>query len=268
MVKALERETGSPGVDYSVPSLERAMAMIELLTQHPEGLGLVAIARELGVPKNSVFRIGQALVAMGYLHRDSEGKRYTVSRKLLILGLRTVHEVNIVERSHELLRDFRDEVGESVALGALLLSQGQGVILASLEGLHNYGYFLRVGFQYELHCSGPGKAQLAFLPEKQYSRIIEKMSFEKLTPNTITSADKLSKELEEVRRKGYAFDHEEYVAGARCVSAPVFDPYGYPVAAIWVASFVERLPKKRYAEVGECVKHYAELISKSLAEPA
>jgi len=268
MVKSLERQTRSPGADYSVPSLERAMAIIELLTKHPRGLGLVAIARELDLPKNSVFRIGQALVAMGYLHRDREGKRFLVSRKLLVLGLRTVHEVNIVERSHDLLRAFRDEVGESVALGTLLPRQGQGVILASLEGLHNYGYFLRVGFQYELYCSGPGKAQLAFLPEKEYQRVVGKMSFKALTPNTLTSADVLSKELEEVRRDGYALDREEYVVGARCVSAPVFDPYGYPVAAIWVASFAERLPEERYAEVGERVKHYAASISKALTDPA
>ncbi|TET82031.1 MAG: IclR family transcriptional regulator, partial [Desulfobacteraceae bacterium] len=39
--------------------------------------------------------------------------------------------------------------------------------------------------------------------------------------NTITSIDDLFKELEKIRKQGYAIDNEEYYEGVRCVAAPI-----------------------------------------------
>ena len=83
--------------DYSFPGLGRGMAMLEFLARHPEGLKLVDISQKLELTNNAVFRIGPALVGMGYLRRDSKTKKFTLSRKLLGLGLSTVYECNVVE---------------------------------------------------------------------------------------------------------------------------------------------------------------------------
>jgi len=53
-----------------------------------------------------------------------------------------------------------------------------------------------------------------------------------LTNNTITDLDTMAEDLERVRERGYAFDHEEVSIGLCCVAAPIYSSRGEVVAAI------------------------------------
>jgi DNA-binding IclR family transcriptional regulator len=252
--------------DYRVPSLDRAMAIFELLAAHPDGLGLADIAATLKLPNNAVFRIGGALVQKGYLLRDEQTKRFTLSRKLLAVGLGAVHEQNIVECAFDLLRGMRNELRETAALGTLLLESAQGLVLLSLDHLHNFGWRIRVGFQFDLHCSAPGKAMVAFLPHDEQEQTLEKIRYVRHTPHTLLAAEEYRRELAAVRECGYALDREEYLAGGYCVSAPILNMIGYPVAAVWTAGMLERLPEGGYETLGVRVKDYAAGISARLTQ--
>ena len=250
--------------DYQVPSLDRAMSIFELLSQHSAGLGLTEIAAALKLPHNAMFRIGGALVQRGYLLRDEQTKRFRLSRKLLTVGLGAVHERNIVESSFDLLRAMRNELRETAALGALLPEQAQGVVLLSLDHLFDFGSRIRIGFQFDLHCSAPGKALVAFLPPDEREQTVRRIRFGSRTPRTLLSAEAYERELSEVRACGYALDREEYSTGGYCVSAPVLDAFGYPVAAIWIGGLLDRLPGEGYEGLGRRVMHYATGISARL----
>jgi DNA-binding IclR family transcriptional regulator len=266
-MKELVEEQEEQGLDYSVPSLKRGMAILELLARHHEGLGLVEIADGIGVTYNSVFRTAQSLVQLGYLKRNKATRKFTLSRKLLGLGLSTVHECNIVERAYDTLRSLRNQLKEATALGALVPEKGHGLILASLDHLHVFGYVLRIGMEFELHCSAPGKALLAPLPEPELKEVLKRMTFTRQTPHSITAESVLRKELERVRYTGYATDVEEYAMGGVCVAAPVCDVFGSAVATIWTMGPSDRMPSERLAAIGAQVKTAAERISKELSEP-
>lgn len=253
--------------DYSVPSLERGMAILELLAGSRDGLGLVEIAAALGLPHNAVFRIGNSLVQQGYLTRDPQSKKFLLTRKLLNVGLGAVHERNIVECSFDLLRAMRNELKETAALATLLPDEAHGVVLLSLDHLYDYGLRIRIGYHFDLHCSGPGKALLAFLPDDERHAIVQKIRFVGHTPNTILSADVLHRELAQARKAGYALDREEYTLDGYCVGAPVLDAFGYPVAAIWIGGQVHRQPPGGYETFGPRVMHYAAAISERLTLP-
>ncbi len=257
------------GVDenFSVSSLTRGMAVMELLAKNTDGLGLVEIAGALKIPNNAVFRIASALVELGYLHRDDKSRKFRLGGKLLSLGLATVHEKNIVERSNDLMRQFRDEVKEMVALGSILKEEAQGVVLSEFECSYLYGYRLQAGHRWPLYCTGPGKAILAFLPSQEYRELLERMTLKRFTPDTITDRRKLDREMALIRRVGYAVDRGEVLAGCHCVSAPVFDAAKYPVAAIWASGPSERMTASKFPEIGKTVIRYAELISMRLQLP-
>jgi DNA-binding IclR family transcriptional regulator len=254
--------------DYSVPSLERGMAILELLAQSPQGLGLVEIAAELGLPHNAVFRVGNALVQKGYLVRDKQSKKFVLSRKLLTVGLGAVHERNIVECSFDLLRAMRNELKEATALAALLPDEGRGVVLVSLDHLYDYGVRIRIGYHFDLHCTAPGKALLAFLPDDEREQVVKKICFVQHTPQTIVSAEALYRELAAVRQNGYAVEDKEYAADGYCVGAPVLNAFGYPAAAIWISGLLHRMPSGDYEALGDRVMHYAAAISQRLIQPS
>jgi IclR family acetate operon transcriptional repressor len=68
---------------YHVPNLERALAIMEHLSQHPAGLTASEISEQLKIPRNSIFRITSTLVDTHYLIRDEVTKKYQLSQKLL-----------------------------------------------------------------------------------------------------------------------------------------------------------------------------------------
>jgi len=104
-----------------------------------------------------------------------------------------------------------------------------------------------------LHCTGVGKAMLAYQGEEMLARLSKSPGFERLTGHTITSLLQLKKELERIRERGYAVDNEEAVEGLRCVAAPVFDHTGRVVAAFSVAGPATRLTPERILEIAPLV---------------
>src|SRR6266536_5295072 len=78
----LERPMKTP----SVPSLERALAILELLATSRAGLALPEIATELCLPKSSVHCLLITLERHRYLHRNQNTGRYMFGSKLFSLG--------------------------------------------------------------------------------------------------------------------------------------------------------------------------------------
>ena len=88
------------------------------------------------------------------------------------------------------------------------------------------------GARLPAHCSGVGKVLLAHQEWSTVTALVEGQGFLAFTPNTITDLDKLADELEQVRQRGYAYDHEEVALGLCCVAAPIRDIDGKVIAAI------------------------------------
>jgi len=239
--------------------------VLELLANCPEGLPLVEMAGKLKIPANSVFRIALTLERLGYIARNEKTRKYTLTRRLLSVGCTTVHESNIVEVAMDCLRKFRDDVKETAALAILLPAEARGLVLAQATSSHPFGYRLEIGTRFDLHCTGPGKALVAFLPAEELERIVDSISFTRYNSNTITSKGAFLRELERVRKDGYALDREENMNGCFCVSAPVFDENGYPVAAIWATGPSNRPIAVQCAAVGRKARDYASKISRRLA---
>jgi DNA-binding IclR family transcriptional regulator len=84
---------------------------------------------------------------------------------------------------------------------------------------------------------------MAYLPRAEREAIIRRRGLPALCPNTITDADRLEAELDQIRRQGYALSIEETDPGAWGIATPVWDRHGVVVAAIGVAG-----PIQRYSE--------------------
>ncbi|GAH67490.1 unnamed protein product [marine sediment metagenome] len=86
----------------------------------------------------------------------------------------------------------------------------------------------------------------------------------KYNPNTITDADELEKELERVRKEGFAVDNMEHEEGVRCVAAPIRDHRGRVFGALSISGPFIRITKRKIPEFAVKVKKVAEQISKEL----
>ena len=245
---------------YSVPNLERALSIIELLQDNPHGLSLTEFQERLGFPKSSIFRITQTLVDRGYLTKSDQPSLFSLSKRFLHLGLSTLSEPSLIEKCLPLMRSLREELKETVLVGALV--DKEGVLLEQVLGTHPFTFMLKVGQRFNLHPSAPGKAILAFLPESESDAIINDISFERFNDRTITNKKDFKDELVKVRSCGYGIDHAEELEGVHCVGAPIFNQYGYPISAIWVTAPSARLPFKKFEDVGAAIREVCLEISR------
>jgi len=244
---------------YHVPNLSRALEVFELLAKNTNGMSLPEMVKLTKYSKNSIFRILCTLEDNGYVTHNERGN-FSLSRKLAALGYASFGELNIVEKSMDILRNMRDELGETAMLGTLL--EEGCILLDQAPGRYPLKFLGEIGMPINLYASAPGKAFLAFLPKSESDEKLKKIVFKKFNNNTITSKIKFSAELEIVRKNGYAVDNCEEIAGVACIGAPVFDSYGYPIASIWITGPVERIKPLGYAKLGGIIASYASIISK------
>ena len=123
-------------------------------------------------------------------HDDT--KRYKLSRKLLTLGFRSLNEHNLLETVLPRLRDLRDEVQETSCFG--VLGEKNGIFIEQAQGNHTFRFVLSPGKPFELHCSAPGKAIMAYLPNNVRDRYLSYMEFTRYNDRTITSPEEYLKE--------------------------------------------------------------------------
>ncbi len=246
---------------YKVPNLERALVIMEHLIDCPQGQTVTELTAGLGLSKNSVFRITMTLLGHGYIVRD-EQKRFSLSKKLLLMGCRSMGENSFIEQSLDIMRLCRDEIMESVFIGTLI--ENEGVVIEQVLGTHPFKFSIDSGHRMPLHCSAPCKAMLAYLPDSERRRLLTGYRFKRFNENTITTRKAFDLELDDVKARGFALDRAEQVHGTHCIGAPVFNQYGYPIAAIWTTGPSDRLPKTQFNKIGKTICNYADMISRRM----
>lgn len=231
MAKDSEQASNSK---FHVPNLERALKIMELLGEHSSGLGITEIVEILTIPKNSVYRITQTLYSFGYLNRHEDSKRFYLSRKLLALGHKALSEQNILEVALGHMRSLSEELNISVFIGTLL--DKEGVVLGSSPAGHPFKLDVDAGTRFNLHCSAPGKAMMAYMAGAQQKEMLKALSYEQFTESTLKNSSAMKKELDLVLKEGLAYDREEEFEGISCVAAPVFNQFREAIASIWISS--------------------------------
>lgn len=244
---------------YKVPNLDRALSVLELLAEHPEGMKLADITRQLDCPKNSVFRVTMTLLDRGYVDRDERTKAFRLSRRLLTMGHEILSTRPIVPTAIELMRTCRDEVGETVLIGTIV--DTWCTVLEQVLGHHPFKFSVDLGTRLYLHVSAPGKALLAYLPENEREDLLSRLDLVRFNERTITTITAMRAELKNIRECGFSLDRAEQLHGIVCIGAPILNQHGYPIAAIWTTGPSDRLPEDKYARVGNIIRRHAHAIS-------
>lgn len=244
-------------------SLEHGLAVLEMLANAREQtLGLSELAQRVGLHKTTVARVLATLAAHGYVEQDPRTRRYRLTLKLFELGSLCLARIELVREARPILEDLARASGEVVHLA--VLDQGEVVYVDKVESEQTIRMYSRVGRRSPVHCTGVGKALLAFVDDPTFEAIVAQRGLPSYTPHTITDPQRLREHLARVRETGVAFDDEEHEPGIRCVAAPVRDHRSVVVASISVAGPAVRMTRQRLQELVEPVRQAAAAISARL----
>ena len=214
-----------------IQSVERAMAVLEVIAGAGGELRLVDLVNALGLHKSTLHGLLNTLCALGYISR--RGSRYAIG-----LRLRDIAQP---------FNDADDRLKEAFgpALGALADMTGESCYLAAPCGTRHYLYIDAVlressatsssprGRREALTTSAIGKVFLAL--DGDLSRSLRKAGL-------LDSA--LEQELQAITEKGYALDLEHAEKGLNCLALPL-RKQGRLVASLAVSGPVERLPQDK-----------------------
>lgn len=246
--------------DYSVPSVSRALNILELLAQSQRGLTLSDISRKLGLPKSSTHVLIRTLEASGYLKSSRHSGKFCFGLKLVSLSNMALENLDLREQARPFLQDLMVRTGLTVHLA--ILEGAEAVIIEKIESPGMLRLATWVGRRLDANSSGVGKALLAFGDESVTHRLTRPMA--RHNKNTISSPERLARELRKVRELGYAFEDEEGEIGFRCIGAPIFDSGNRAVAAISIAGTTSQISNERVTRFASMVRATAGQISSRL----
>jgi DNA-binding IclR family transcriptional regulator len=122
----------------------------------------------------------------------------------------------------------------------------------------------RAAAQRPAHATALGKALLAALTDEEIRQLLGPDPLRKFTGKTIVDRAALLREIEEVRRKGIAYDDGEFDAEIRCVAVPVHDFAGRVAGAVGISGALWRLSLQALHDKAQQVREAARLISAQL----
>jgi len=254
-----------PADDSPSTAVERALAILEATAQR-SGMTNAEISRKLRIPKSSASYLLRTLERGGYLRRERESGKYRLGLKVLSLSHRALADLDFRQVAQPILRQLVETSQLTAHLA--VLDQGQAVYIEKVDAPGFIKMNTWVGRRMDLHSTSVGKALAAYLPAPELDAILKTRGLAKRTPQTITVASRLARELEKVRHQGYAVDEEENNLGVRCVAAPVFNTLGEVEASVGLTGTIAQLSRSSVPKVAELVREAARKISQQMGYSA
>lgn len=230
--------------DNHVQSVTRAFSILDLLREHPTGMGVSEIAELLELSTTTAHRLVNTLIACKVVEQNGDNRHYRLAPYLLLYSKAVLDRFDFISSSRPYLGELSKAAGETVFMG--VLDDFELVYVDHVDSLdHALRLTPQIGRRHSAHCTALGKAMLANLPPdllEMYFNGITELS--RLTDNTITDPVLLRQELTHIRECGYALDNEESETGICCIAMPVCNIEGQVVAAVSISGPATRMRKK------------------------
>lgn len=228
-------------------TLQRGLSMLELLSEHPEGLELHDIAKTLDLPKSSAHNLAQTLVSARYLSQDSAG-RYRLTLKTFEVGAPVAQTTDVTQVMRQYMQEAFAACNETMHCGVI---SGRDVLYVDkIESTQSIRMASHVGLRMPLYATSMGKAFLAAMEDSEVRALYARVALTPLTSHTITDLDTLIRQLGEIRSRGYATEDQENAENVTCIGVAVTDRDHRPTYALSISAPTFRMTPETAATCG------------------
>lgn len=233
------REQGNAAVAMQLNnSVARAFAILDLFSERRPEIAAREVAKELRLNVVTAHRFMRSLAAVGALVAVARG-RYRLGYLFADLGGRVVNGNCLREAAQPVLDQVTADINEG-SMATILESNMISCIAVAHTG-RTLSVNVRVGTRMEAYCAANGKVWLSRLPRPALERFFDAVELKRLTARTIVNRRALERELEKVRRDGYAINDGEREDGLRAIALPVTGRNGDMLTAISVFGPTSRM---------------------------
>jgi DNA-binding IclR family transcriptional regulator len=207
-----------------------------------ESVGVRSAAKALGLTPSSTHRLISALVEEGYLQKEESGTgRYVLGIEMMLMSQRAASRWPLRNIAMAPMRAMAAESNESAYLNLFDYDRGENIGIASVETKQEVRYIVELHKWKPIHVGAAGHAVMAFLPEEERRRIIERSGLAPATSRSIVDPDALDEALKQVRSQGYAITQGQRIPGAIGIAAPIFCSRGRALGSVGIS-----MPEQRF----------------------
>jgi len=247
---------------YPIKVLDKSLFILETLLQHSSSMSIMEISKKLKIYPSTIHRVLNTLKYRGYVEQNPADQKYRLGLKLVELGMARYHQIDLVKEAHPFLKELINKCNETVHLG--VLEEEEVLYLAKEESSQTIRMCSYVGKRAPVHCTALGKVLLAYLPEGEKKKILGKRELPRLTKKTITDKEELEKELNRIKKQGFALDREENERDVCCIAAPIKNYQGKVIAAISISGPAFRIDVNTRNNQKEVLLEISKKISRRL----
>jgi DNA-binding IclR family transcriptional regulator len=246
------------GAKSSIQVIERMMGLLGALARHASPVNLKQLAGETRLHPSTAHRILSVMVDNRLVDRIEPGT-YRLGIRLLELGSLVKSRISVRQEALSHMQELHVALGETVNLS--VRHDDEVVYVERTTGNNSMMRVVQIiGARAPLHITAVGKIFLAEDGPEKCGDYARRTGLPRYTDNTLTDVDSLAREIDKVRRQGYAFDIEEAEKGVSCIGAGIYNDEGRLVAGLSVSAPSDRLDRGWAAQV----RGTAEVISRAI----
>lgn len=245
-----------------VPAAAQTLTILRYLAGQPNSVAAATLARELNLPRSTIYALLATLVQYGFVVHLADDRRYALGIAAYELSGGYARQAPLQRLARLPMAALVDSTGESAHLAVL---HGREVVYVIEERAAGRPSLVTdVGVRLPAALTASGRAMLAALPPAQVRALFpDAAAFVDRTGSGPRSLSALRRLLTDVRRIGHAVENGEISVGLASVAAAVLDPTGYPVAAV-AATFPAELDASATSALADAVRRTADQVSRRL----
>lgn len=241
-----------------VPAIDKCFAILDLLAQSKEPMGISDISLKLGLNKSTVFSIGHTLVDLNVLENHRDGK-FVFGTRFYILANMAGKRSELIQTAHPYMEKIGEKTGLSVFLG--IRSDCQAILIDKVDSAYGIKVSSEIGIRMPVLAGAGIKAMLAQLADEEVDQILERFELRQYTPRSITDKGRYKEEIRMARAEGIAYDRGEYIDGMTALAIPVKASGRDVQAAIWIVGLTQQVPDSSIPVLTELLQAAAEEIN-------
>ena len=240
----------------------KALRLLAHIAASQEAPGLAELSRAMNLPKPTTHRLARALEAAGYITKDPLTLRYHIGWSFEDIALKGLRN----SAAHGYRRRIMSELAERLEarVNLVVLKSGNLSFVQWVDSTAPLRINISGAMPMPVHCSASGKLLLAFGLKELRDAVMRRAPFERYTKNTITTASRFSRHLDEIVKNGYSIDDQELILGVNCIAVPIQIKSGQTVAGLAVMAPTATLPIDKLKQCLPEIKVAAGLIAAEL----
>ena len=232
----------------NIQSVQRAIDIINCVSNSPHELSLKEISQSVGININTARGLVNTLLNNAFLAKNNRTNCYSLGYQFLVKS-QHIYQSRIryiKDIAHPFMKSISKAYRVSCWLQVNFYSDIFTVDVETPESSF-YTYTPRSGFRLPLHATASGKLLVAYLPFDDRAKIVESIVFETFTEHTIRNKEAFYKAIDQIRQLGYATEREELDPAVSSVAAPFFsekDTFAGTVSLTGAAATISSIYKK------------------------